>query len=318
LENQKSQCRRKTTQLVSRNETTQLNRRKTTQLGNMNETTQQEKTTQLASRNETTQLVSRNETTQLGNTNETTQLVSRNETTQLCTAVDHLQPPATACTACNRLRPPTTACNRLQPPATACNRLHRLHRLYSRIGFFYLLKSNVSWLPRPSGWRAPQFEKHCSKQFKRNKNENIGYKLLRESGSGGPKRKIEKCSEHRVHKRALPSNYTNSFLPKCRKRDRTDETVMSSISSYNLRPRNGRRVEPWQAIEMKTQQGGPVRARKSRERHYSHYIEQQVRSSSKNTRRSSQPQNCQERKGEAYSNRSISLEVLAGDVNYKS
>ncbi|GFW54275.1 hypothetical protein TNCV_1560531 [Trichonephila clavipes] len=45
----------------------------------------------------------------------TTQLVSRNETTQLCTAVD-----------------------RLQSPATAYN---RLHRLYSRIGFFYLLTS---------------------------------------------------------------------------------------------------------------------------------------------------------------------------------
>ncbi|GFT14964.1 hypothetical protein TNCV_1484201 [Trichonephila clavipes] len=54
----------------------------------------------------TTQLSSRNETTQLASRNETTQLVSRNETTQLCTAVDRLQ---------------------------------RLHRLYSRIGFFYLL-----------------------------------------------------------------------------------------------------------------------------------------------------------------------------------
>ncbi|GFX49750.1 hypothetical protein TNCV_3073031 [Trichonephila clavipes] len=72
----------------------------------------------------------------------TTQLVSRNETTQLCTAVNRLQPPTTPTTACNRLQPPATAYNRLQPPATACtacNRLHRLHRLYSRIGFFYLL-----------------------------------------------------------------------------------------------------------------------------------------------------------------------------------
>ncbi|GFW82401.1 uncharacterized protein TNCV_3818811 [Trichonephila clavipes] len=51
----------------------------------------------------TTQLGSKNETTQLASRNETTQLVSRNETTQLCTAID------------------------------------RLHRLYSRIGFFYLL-----------------------------------------------------------------------------------------------------------------------------------------------------------------------------------
>ncbi|GFU03850.1 hypothetical protein TNCV_3646281 [Trichonephila clavipes] len=46
--------------------------------------------------------------------NETTQLVSRNETTQLCTAVDRLQLPETA--------------------------VDRLHHLYSRIGFFYLLR----------------------------------------------------------------------------------------------------------------------------------------------------------------------------------
>ncbi|GFV84451.1 hypothetical protein TNCV_5007151 [Trichonephila clavipes] len=72
----------------------------------MNETTQQEKTTQLSSRNE--QLNSAAGTKQLkyASRNETTQLVGRNETTQLCTAVDRLQ---------------------------------RLHRLYSRIGFFYLL-----------------------------------------------------------------------------------------------------------------------------------------------------------------------------------
>ncbi|GFU33531.1 hypothetical protein TNCV_1797651 [Trichonephila clavipes] len=65
----------------------------------------------------TTPLGSRNETTPLGSRNETTQLVSRNETTQLCTAVD-----------------------RLQAPTTACN---RLHRLYSRIGFFYLLPTRL-------------------------------------------------------------------------------------------------------------------------------------------------------------------------------
>ncbi|GFU13654.1 hypothetical protein TNCV_939011 [Trichonephila clavipes] len=41
--------------------------------------------------------------------------------------------------------------------------------------------------------------------------------------------------------------------------------------------------------------------------------------SSKNTRRrSSQQQNCRERKGGANRNRSISLEVLVGDVNCKS
>ncbi|GFX08879.1 hypothetical protein TNCV_2673901 [Trichonephila clavipes] len=58
--------------------------------GTNNSIQQQERTTQLGNMNETTQLSSRNETTQL---------VSSNETTQLCTAVDRLQPPATACTA---------------------------------------------------------------------------------------------------------------------------------------------------------------------------------------------------------------------------
>ncbi|GFW46687.1 hypothetical protein TNCV_1937551 [Trichonephila clavipes] len=43
--------------------------------------------------------------------------------------------------------------------------------------------------------------------MKRSKKEYIGYKRSRESGSGGPKRKIQKGSEHRVSKRALSSNY---------------------------------------------------------------------------------------------------------------
>ncbi|GFW79189.1 hypothetical protein TNCV_2475961 [Trichonephila clavipes] len=83
----------------------------------MNGTTQQEKTTQLSSRNE-----------QLNSVTRTKQLNSSVGTKQLNSALPS--------TAYNRLQPPTTACNRLQPPTTACN---RLHRLYSRIGFFYLL-----------------------------------------------------------------------------------------------------------------------------------------------------------------------------------
>ncbi|GFU78447.1 hypothetical protein TNCV_2300611 [Trichonephila clavipes] len=81
------------------------------------------KTTQLGSRNETTQLASRNETTQL---NRKKQLNSSVGTKQLNSAL------------------PSTAYNRLQPPTTACNRLHRLHRLYSRIGFFYLLTCSLN------------------------------------------------------------------------------------------------------------------------------------------------------------------------------
>ncbi|GFT46279.1 hypothetical protein TNCV_3126541 [Trichonephila clavipes] len=125
----------KTTQLVSRNETTRLSRRKqlnsSTGMKHLNSallssacnrrrhqernnSNQQEGTTQLGTRNETTRLSreKNNSTRQQERNNstqqeKTTQLVSKNETTQLCTAVD------------------------------------RLHHLYSRIGFFYLLSSTA-------------------------------------------------------------------------------------------------------------------------------------------------------------------------------
>ncbi|GFW29864.1 uncharacterized protein TNCV_3937311 [Trichonephila clavipes] len=103
------------------------------------------------------------------------------------------------------------------------------------------------------------------------------------------------------------------------KNGRTEETVMFSTSGYNFRPRKGTKLESRTTIEMKTQQGGPVRARNSREEHYSPYIKEHARSGSKNTRkRGSQQQNGQKRKGGANTNRSISLEVLVGGVNYKS
>ncbi|GFX27159.1 hypothetical protein TNCV_440651 [Trichonephila clavipes] len=80
--------------------------------------------------NETTQLASRNETTQLVSRNETTQLVSRNATTQLCTAVDRLQPPA-------------TACNRLQPPLQQ-NRLFLPTYIYTLVQIFTILNKILS------------------------------------------------------------------------------------------------------------------------------------------------------------------------------
>ncbi|GFY23000.1 hypothetical protein TNCV_2182611 [Trichonephila clavipes] len=115
-----------------------------------NNRTQQEKTIQLGSRNKTTHLRRRKQlnssvgTKQLNfalpssacnrrrhqernnstQQEKTTQLGRRNETTQLCVAVNrlhHLQPPA----------PPTTACTTYK-------------RLYSRIGFFYLLMSLIA------------------------------------------------------------------------------------------------------------------------------------------------------------------------------
>ncbi|GFX64414.1 uncharacterized protein TNCV_4043061 [Trichonephila clavipes] len=95
----------KTIQLDRRNETTQLGRRKTTQPGSMNEATQQEKTTQLNRRKQLDSTGENNSTRQ----EKATQLGSRNETTQLCTVYN------------------------------------RLHRLYSRIGFSYLLMCFVSY-----------------------------------------------------------------------------------------------------------------------------------------------------------------------------
>ncbi|GFU58535.1 uncharacterized protein TNCV_4894671 [Trichonephila clavipes] len=99
-----------------------------------------------------------------------------------------------------------------------------------------------------------------------------GYKRSHDSGSGGLQRKIQKGSDHTVPKRALSSNYTNSVLPKYRKRGRTEETVMPNTSGYKLRPKNGRRVESRPTMKRKTQQGGPVRARNSKGKHYSPYI----------------------------------------------
>ncbi|GFW52067.1 retrovirus-related Pol polyprotein from transposon 297 [Trichonephila clavipes] len=101
----------------------------------------------------------------------------------------------------------------------------------------------------PNSWSEP------SRKIKRRRKETIGYKRTRESGSGGPDRKIQNCSEHRIPKRALSSNYNTNDLPKFRKRRRTEETVMPSTRGYNLRPRNGRRVKSRSTIEMKTQQG---------------------------------------------------------------
>ncbi|GFY31803.1 retrovirus-related Pol polyprotein from transposon opus [Trichonephila clavipes] len=146
-------------------------------------------------------------------------------------------------------------------------------------------------------------------QRRSNESQYGRYKRSRESGSGEPERKIRKGSGHRVPKRALSSNYTtNSNLPKFTKR-RREETVAPKTSGYNLRPRGGKGVESRPAMEMKTQQGGPVRARKSKGRNYNPYIEKRTRSDNRNARRrGDQQRRDQERKG-ASTSRSIFLEV---------
>ncbi|GFX80584.1 retrovirus-related Pol polyprotein from transposon 412 [Trichonephila clavipes] len=107
----------------------------------------------------------------------------------------------------------------------------------------------------------------------------------KKKGSGGTERKVQKGSEHRIPKRNLSSNDTNSVLPKNRKKSQREETVAHTTSGYNLRPRIGKREESRPTIERKTQQGGPVRSRKSGERNDSPYIEERTRSSNKNARR---------------------------------
>ncbi|GFX02352.1 uncharacterized protein TNCV_2285201 [Trichonephila clavipes] len=153
----------------------------------------------------------------------------------------------------------------------------------------------------------------------RSNDSRDGYKRSHESRSGGPERKFQKGSEHRVPKRALSSNYrTNHSLTKLRKKSRREETVTPTTSCYNLRPRIGKRKESRPTIERKTQQGGTIRSRKGRERNDSPYIEERTRSSNKNARRGGdQQRQDQERRGTC-TKKSFSQEVLVGNANYTS
>ncbi|GFW58652.1 uncharacterized protein TNCV_1579841 [Trichonephila clavipes] len=144
-----------------------------------------------------------------------------------------------------------------------------------------------------------------------------GYKRSNESRSRGPERKVQKESEHRVNKRNVSSKDSNSVLPRLRKKNRREETVTPNTSGYNLRPRKGKREESRLTIEKKTQQGGPVRSRKDRERNDRPYIQERTRSSNKNARRKGdQQRQDQERRGTC-TKKSLSLEVLVGNANYK-
>ncbi|GFY12900.1 hypothetical protein TNCV_3074601 [Trichonephila clavipes] len=155
--------------------------------------------------------------------------------------------------------------------------------------------------------------------IKKGKNQELRYKRANESRSEGPERKVQKGSEHRVNKGALSSNYkTNHSLTKYRKKSRREETVTTTTSGYNLRLRIGKREESRPTIKRKTQQEGPSRSRKGRERNDSPNIEERTRSSKKNDRRGGhQQRQDQERRG-TWTKKSLSLEVLVGNANYKS
>ncbi|GFX25607.1 uncharacterized protein TNCV_2082421 [Trichonephila clavipes] len=166
----------------------------------------------------------------------------------------------------------------------------------------------------PSSWSEK------SRRIKRSKKEIIGYKRSRESGWSGPERKIRKFRkslDYRVPKRALSSNDSNVLQKYSRKRAKQDKIAVG-MNRYNIRPRGGIEVESRLNMERKTQQGGPVRSRKGRGRNDSPYIEERTRSGNRNARRRSDPQREeQERKG-ASTRRSLFLEVLVGNANYKS
>ncbi|GFV29106.1 uncharacterized protein TNCV_4601381 [Trichonephila clavipes] len=164
-------------------------------------------------------------------------------------------------------------------------------------------------------WKAGQ---RLTINVDQSKDERLRYKRSHESRSGGPERKVQKGSEHRVNKSALSSNYrSNHNLTKFREKSRREEKVTHPTSGYNLRPRIGKREESRPTIERKTQQGGPVRSRKGRERNDSPYIEERTRSSNKNARRGGdQQRQDQERRGTCIK-KSLSLEVLVGNANYK-
>ncbi|GFX79773.1 uncharacterized protein TNCV_4980851 [Trichonephila clavipes] len=120
---------------------------------------------------------------------------------------------------------------------------------------------------------------------------------IRTGSSDSNSSRHESSSFNRVQRRSNESQYSRkkgsdikreleekgiSFLRKIRVRDTQKKrpnkrTVMPSISGCNFRQRNGRKVEFRPTMEMKTQQGGPVRARKSKGKHYSPYIEKQTR-----------------------------------------
>ncbi|GFU84554.1 uncharacterized protein TNCV_3238631 [Trichonephila clavipes] len=157
------------------------------------------------------------------------------------------------------------------------------------------------------------------KKVKIGRMETLAYKRSFKSGSGGPERKIRKGLGHRVDKRTLSLNISND-LPQFRKKVRTEERVMSSTSGYNLRRSRGPKVDfrpPMRRGPNKGDQFEPEEAEN---------ISTAPRSKSKQGQAAGIPEaevvnNSIARRGKEErenSNRSISLEVLVEDGNYKS
>ncbi|GFU74946.1 hypothetical protein TNCV_4090821 [Trichonephila clavipes] len=95
---------------------------------------------------------------------------------------------------------------------------------------------------------------------------------------------------------------------------------MPSTSGYNLRPRKGTKVESRPTIKMLKHNKSEDWLQNSKSRGTTGLTSKnRSKVSQQNTiKKKLSITNCQERKGGANSNQSISLEVLVGYVNYKS
>ncbi|GFV86630.1 hypothetical protein TNCV_4184841 [Trichonephila clavipes] len=120
-----------------------------------------------------------------------------------------------------------------------------------------------------------------------------GYKRSHESRSGGPERKVQKGSEHRVPKRNLSSNDANSILPKYRKKSRREETVAPTTSGYNLRPRirkREERVPTDHREEDTTRRTSSIQKRQRKERQSIHRGTNKIKQQECRTRRVTDPE----------------------------
>ncbi|GFV42564.1 uncharacterized protein TNCV_3718971 [Trichonephila clavipes] len=77
-------------------------------------------------------------------------------------------------------------------------------------------------------------------------------------------------------------------------------------------------VESRPTIERKTQQGGPVRSIKGGGSNDSPYIEERTRSNNRNARRGGDQQRQDQGRKGACTRKSLSLDILVGNANYKS
>ncbi|GFX53580.1 uncharacterized protein TNCV_2326951 [Trichonephila clavipes] len=115
---------------------------------------------------------------------------------------------------------------------------------------------------------APRSWTTTNNRTKRGRKETLAFKRSLNLRSGGPEKKQRKGPGNKGEKRQLTFS-SNNELKYSRKRCRGDEIVMPSTSGYSLRPKRGAKVEFLSTNEKRTEQGGPVRARGSREHQYS-------------------------------------------------